>query len=181
MDDGWFGDRYPRVNDTRGLGDWTVDTNKLPHGISWLVDRANENGIKFGIWIEPEMINTVSRLYDEHPEYVIRAKNREVETGRGGTQAVLDLSNPKVQDIVFNVVDTLLTKYPQIAYIKWDANASIMQHGSQYLPADKQGQLNVEFHRGLAKALDRIRAKYPDVLIQACASGGGRVNWGILP
>lgn len=181
MDDGWFGDSYPRVNDTRGLGDWTVDTNKLPHGISWLVDRAADNGVKFGIWIEPEMVNTVSRLYDEHPEYVLKAKNRKVETGRGGTQAVLDLANPKVQDILFTVVDTLLTKYPQIAYIKWDANAPVMQHGSQYLPADKQSHLYIEFHRGLAKALDRIREKYPDVLIQACASGGGRANWGVLP
>lgn len=181
MDDGWFGDRYPRVTDDRALGDWTVDTNKLPNGINGLIDEARKNGIKFGIWIEPEMVNTRSRLFDEHPEYVIQAKNRRQEKGRGGTQMVLDMSNPKVQDIVFTVVDTLLTKYPEIAYIKWDANAPVMQHGSQYLPADKQGHLNIEYHKGFAKVMDRIRAKYPDVIIQACASGGGRVNWGILP
>ncbi len=181
MDDGWFGDRYPRVTDDRGLGDWTVDTAKLPNGINGLLDEAKKNGIKFGIWIEPEMVNTKSRLFEEHPEYVIQAKNRRQETGRGGTQMVLDMANPKVQDIVFTVVDTLLTKYPEIAYIKWDANAPIMQHGSQYLPADRQGHMNIEYHKGFAKVLDRIRQKYPDVIIQACASGGGRVNWGYLP
>lgn len=182
MDDGWFGEGdYARVNDSRGLGDWTVDTNKLPHGIQGLVDEAKKNNIKFGIWIEPEMINTQSRLFDEHPEYVLQARNRQQEKGRGGTQMVLDMANPKVQDIVFTVVDTLLTKYPEIAYIKWDANVPVMQHGSQYLPADRQSHLYVDFHKGFAKVMDRIREKYPDVLIQACASGGGRVNWGYLP
>jgi len=181
MDDGWFGGKYPRANDHTSLGDWVVDTNKLPHGINGLLDEADKNGIKFGIWIEPEMANTVSELYEQHPEYIIKPANREPVLGRGGTQVVLDLSNPKVQDIVFNIVDTLLTKYPRIDYIKWDANASIMNHGSQYLTADKQSHLMIEYHRGFAKALDRIRAKYPDVTIQACASGGGRANYGVLP
>ena len=181
MDDGWFGTKYPRDNDSTSLGDWTVDTNKLPHGIKGLTDAAKERGIKFGIWIEPEMTNTVSELYEKHPEYVIKAPNRDVVKGRGGTQLVLDMANPKVQDLVFNVVDTLMTKYPEIAYIKWDANAPIMQHGSQYLTADNQSHLYIDYHRGMAKALDRIREKYPDLVIQACASGGGRANWGILP
>jgi alpha-galactosidase len=101
--------------------------------------------------------------------------------GRGGTQMVLDLGNPKVQDLVFSIVDTLMTKYPELAYIKWDANAPIMNHGSQYLTADNQSHLYIEYHRGLAKTLDRIRAKYPDLTIQACASGGGRANYGVLP
>ena len=181
MDDGWFGDRYQRNSDNAALGDWTVDTRKLPNGIKGLVDAAKERGVKFGIWIEPEMTNTVSRLYETHPEYVIQAPHRDVVKGRGGTQLVLDLANPKVQDIVFGVVDTLMTKYPEIDYIKWDANAPIMQHGSKYLTADNQSHLYIEYHRGLQKALDRIRAKYPDVTIQACASGGGRANWGMLP
>lgn len=181
MDDGWFGDKYPRANDHTSLGDWTVDTAKLPHGINGLLDTADKNGIRFGIWIEPEMANTVSELYEQHPEYIIRPVNREPRLGRGGTQVVLDLSNPKVQDLVFSVVDTLLTRYPRIDYIKWDANAPIMNHGSQYLTADKQSHLMIEYHRGLARTLDRIRAKYPDVTIQACASGGGRANYGVLP
>lgn len=181
MDDGWFGDKYHRDNDSASLGDWTVDTRKLPHGIQSLVDEAEKNGIKFGIWIEPEMTNSRSRLYEEHPEYVIKAENRDIIEGRGGTQLVLDLANPKVQDLVFNVVDTLMTKYPLIDYIKWDANAPIMQHGSQYLTRNNQSHLYIDYHKGFEKVLDRIRAKYPDVTIQACASGGGRANWGVLP
>lgn len=181
MDDGWFGVKYPRNNDSTSLGDWTVDTRKLPGGIDGLLKSAKKHGVKFGIWIEPEMTNTISELYEKHPEYVIKAPRREPTKGRGGTQLVLDLSNPKVQDLVFNVVDTLMTKYPEIDYIKWDANAPIMDHGSQYLSADNQSHLYIEYHRGLQKALDRIRAKYPDVTIQACASGGARANWGVLP
>lgn len=181
MDDGWFGVKYPRNNDTPGLGDWIVDTSKLPSGIKGLCADAKERGIKFGIWIEPEMVNTQSELYERHPEYVIKAPKREAVTGRGGSQLVLDLANPKVQDLVFTVVDTLLTNYPEIDYIKWDANAPVMNHGSQYQTADNQSHLYIDYHRGLEKTLQRIRAKYPDVTIQACASGGGRANWGILP
>lgn len=181
MDDGWFGTKYPRDNDSTSLGDWMVDTNKLPNGISGLLDAARRNGIRFGIWIEPEMANTVSELYEQHPEYILKASNREPVLGRGGTQVVLDLANPKVQDLVYTVVDTLLTRYPEIDYIKWDANAPVMNHGSQYLPADRQSHMLIDYQRGFARVMDRIRAKYPDVTIQACASGGGRANYGILP
>lgn len=181
MDDGWFGDKYPRDVDNSSLGDWVVDTNKLPNGINGLLETAKKNGVKFGIWIEPEMTNTVSELYEKHPEYIIKAPKREVVKGRGGTQLVLDLANPKVQDLVFEVVDTLMTKYPEIDYIKWDANAPIMEHGSQYLTADNQSHLYIDYHKGLIKTLDRIRAAHPNVTIQACASGGGRANWGFLP
>ena len=90
--------------------------------------------------------------------------------GRGGTQMVLDLANPKVQDIVFEVVDTLLTNYPGLDYIKWDANAPVMNHGSQYQTSDNQSHLYIDYHKGLAKVLDRIRAKYPDITIQACGA-----------
>ena len=181
MDDGWFGVKYPRNNDSTALGDWDVDTRKLPHGIKGLCDAAGERGIKFGIWIEPEMTNSVSELYEKHPEYIIKAPRRKAIEGRGGTQLVLDLANPKVQDIVFNIVDTLMTGYPEIDYIKWDANAPIMNHGSQYQTADNQSHLYIDYHRGLEAALKRIRAKYPHLTIQACASGGGRANWGVLP
>lgn len=180
MDDGWFGTKYPRVTDNCALGDWVVDTKKLPNGIEGLLNDARKNQVKFGIWIEPEMTNTTSMLYEKHPDWVIKAPKRDAVLGRGGTQLVLDLSNPKVQDFVFGVVDNLLTKYPDIAYIKWDANMLIMNHGSQYLSAAEQSHLYIAYHQGFAKVIDRIRAKYKDVVIQCCASGGGRANWGML-
>ena len=180
MDDGWFGKKYPRKTDNCALGDWVVDTEKLPDGIEGLLRDAKKNGVKFGIWIEPEMTNSVSELYEKHPDWVIKAPKRDAVLGRGGTQLVLDLSNPKVQDFVYGVVDNLLTKYPEIAYIKWDANMAIMNHGSQYLPMADQSHLYIAYHQGFAKVIDRIRAKYKDVVIQCCASGGGRANWGML-
>jgi alpha-galactosidase len=181
MDDGWFGVKYPRKTDNCALGDWEVDKNKLPEGIEGLLRDAKKHGIKFGIWIEPEMTNSVSELYDAHPDWVVKAPKRDVVKGRGGTQLVLDLANPKVQDFVFSIVDNLMTKYPEIDYIKWDANMAIMNHGSQYLTMNDQSHLYIEYHRGFEKVCQRVRAKYPDLTIQACASGGGRANWGVLP
>lgn len=181
MDDGWFGNKYRRLTDDAALGDWVVDTLKLPKGIEQLVSDAKKNGVKFGIWIEPEMANTTSELYEKHPDWIIKAPGREPVLGRGGTQVVLDLSNPKVQDYVFSIVDNLLTKYPEIAYIKWDANAPVMNHGSQYLPMADQSHLYIAYHKALTNVCERIRAKYPDTIIQLCASGGGRANYALLP
>lgn len=181
MDDGWFGDKYPRKNDSSSLGDWVVDKNKLPEGIEGLIRDAKKHGIKFGIWIEPEMANTTSELYEKHPEWILKAPQRDPVLGRGGTQVVLDLANPEVQDFVFKVVDDLMTQHPDLAYIKWDANMPIMNHGSNYLTADNQSHMYIEYHRGFEKVCQRIRAKYPDLTIQACASGGGRANYGYLP
>ena len=181
MDDGWFGDKYPRKTDNCALGDWVVDTHKLPEGIEGLLRDAKKHGIKFGIWIEPEMTNSVSELYDAHPDWIIKAPKREAVKGRGGTQLILDMGNPKVQDFVFSVVDNLMTKYPEIDYIKWDANMPILNHGSQYLTMNDQSHLYIEYHRGLEKVCQRVRSKYPNLTIQACASGGGRANWGVLP
>ena len=181
LDDGWFGGKYPRKVDNSSLGDWVVDKQKLPNGIKALTDAARERKLKFGIWIEPEMTNTVSELYEQHPDWVLQRPGRDLHKGRGGTQVVLDLTNPKVQDFVFNVVDNLMTAYPEIAYIKWDANASIENYGSTYLPRQKQSNIYVDYHRGLISVLKRVRAKYPDLVIQDCASGGGRANYGLLP
>lgn len=180
MDDGWFGDKYPRNNGETSLGDWMVCKQKLPEGIEGLVRSADDKGIRFGIWIEPEMANTRSELYEKHPDWVLRHSNREPQTGRGGTQVVLDLTNPAVQDHVFSVVDNLLTANPRIAYIKWDANMALADYGSPYLPRDRQSHIFIEYHRGLQKVLERIRAKYPDVVMQACAAGGGRANYQLL-
>lgn len=181
MDDGWFGNKYPRTNATSSLGDWEVCREKLPEGIEGLLKSAKKHRIKFGLWIEPEMTNTKSELFEKHPDWVMRAKNRPLSTGRGKTQVVLDLTNPEVQDFVFGVVDNLMTEYPEIAYMKWDDNSSLMDYGSSYLPNNKQSHLYIEYHRGLNKVLKRIRAKYPKLVMQACAGGGGRVNYGILP
>lgn len=181
MDDGWFGDKYPRNRDTCSLGDWVVDKRKLPNGIPGLVKAAKEIGIDFGIWYEPEMTNSTSELFESHPEWVVKADNRNLVYGRGGTQLVLDLANPKVQDFIVGLFDQLMTENPDVHYVKWDANMDIRNHGSQYLTRDLQSHLYIEYHRGFAKVCDRIRAKYPDLIIQACASGGGRANWGVMP
>ena len=181
MDDGWFGDKYKRNTDNSSLGDWVVDTTKLPEGIDGLLADAEKHGVKFGIWIEPEMANTTSELYEKHPEWILKAPQRDPVLGRGGTQVVLDLGNPEVQDFVFGVVDDLMTRHPKIDYIKWDANMAVMNHGSNYLDKEKQSHMYIEYHCGFEKVCQRIRAKYPDLTIQACASGGGRANYGYLP
>ena len=181
MDDGWFGDKYQRNDDVTTLGDWMVDKKKLPNGVASLVKKAKSLGIEFGIWIEPESSNTKSEFFEKHPDWVLQEKNRDLKLGRGGTQMLLDLCNPKVQDFVFRVVDDLMTENPEIYYIKWDANCALQNFGSNYLPANKQSHLYIEYHRGLIKTLQRIRAKYPKLVIQCCSSGGGRVNYGLLP
>ena len=181
MDDGWFGDKYPRKTDNSSLGDWVVDRKKLPNGVPGLVKAATKHGIKFGIWIEPEMTNSVSELYEQHPDWVVKTPGRDLEMGRGGTQLVLDLSNPKVQDFAFSIVDNLMKENPDLYYIKWDANMNIRNHGSQYLSMDRQSHLLIDYHKGFIKLCERIRAKYPDLIIQDCASGGGRANWGYMP
>ena len=181
MDDGWFGDKYQRNDDVTTLGDWMVDKKKLPNGVASLVRKAKSLGIEFGIWIEPESSNTKSEFFEKHPDWVLQEKNRDLKLGRGGTQMLLDLCNPKVQDFVFRVVDDLMTENPEIYYIKWDANCALQNFGSNYLPANKQSHLYIEYHRGLIKTIQRIRAKYPKLVIQCCSSGGGRVNYGLLP
>lgn len=181
MDDGWFGNKYPRNNAQSSLGDWEVCKEKLPEGIGGLLESAKKNNIKFGIWIEPEMSNTKSELFEKHPDWIMRIDNRDLTTGRGQTQVVLDLTNPEVQDFAFGIVDKLITEFPQIYYIKWDDNSCLMDYGSSYLPKDRQSHLYIEYQRGLENVLKRIRAKYPNLIMQACAGGGGRITYGILP
>jgi len=127
------------------------------------------------------MSNTKSELFEKHPDWILKIDNRPLSTGRGKTQVVLDLTNPKVQDFVFGVVDNLMTNYPEISYMKWDDNCSLLDYGSSYLPKNKQSHLYIEYNRGLQKVLQRIRAKYPELVMQLCAGGGARVNYGLLP
>lgn len=179
VDDGWFGDKYPRAVDNSSLGDWVADRNKIPGGVEGLVKMADDHGVSFGIWVEPEMTNTISELYDKHPDWVLKSDGRDLICGRGGTQLVLDLTNPEVRDFAFGVFDRLLTENPGIDYIKWDANMNISTYGSPYLK--KQAHLDIEYWRGFTEVCQRLRAKYPNVTIQACGGGGGRTNWGVLP
>src|SRR5215213_2921909 len=177
LDDGWFGNKYPRNDDKAGLGDWQEDKTKLPSGLGYLVKEADEKGIKFGIWLEPEMVNPKSELYEQHPDWILKLPNREENYGRN--QLVLDLANPKVQDFVFNIVDGMLTKDPGLAFIKWDCNRSMTNAYSPYLK-DKQSHLYIEYTRSLYKVMDRIRAKYPYLPIMLCAGGGGRTDYGAM-
>ena len=177
LDDGWFANKYPRSSDHQGLGDWEETVTKLPNGIGKLVKEATDRGIKFGLWIEPEMVNPKSELYEKHKDWVIHLPNRDEYYFRN--QMVLDLSNPKVQDHVFGVVDNLMTKYPGIAFFKWDCNSPITNIYSVYLK-DKQSHLYIDYVRGLYKVLDRIKAKYPDLPMMLCAGGGGRSDYEAL-
>jgi len=180
LDDGWFANKYPRNNDKAGLGDWEVNRSKLPDGIPYLVREAEKAGVKFGIWIEPEMVNPKSELYENHPDWVIRQEKRPEIYFR--SQLVLDLANPEVQDFVFNVVDRLFTENPTLAFIKWDCNAPIFNGHSKYLERKKipQSHLYVEYTRGLDNVLQRMREKYPKVPMMLCSGGGGRSDYSLL-
>jgi len=177
LDDGWFGNKYPRNDDHAGLGDWQENKSKLPNGLVALVKEAQQDGVKFGIWVEPEMVNPKSELYFRHPDWVVKQPAREEHYFRN--QLVLDLANPAVQDFVFGTVDSLFIKNPGLAYIKCDCNAVIYNAYSAYLKKD-QSQFYVDYVRGLYRVLDRLRAKYPNTPMMLCSGGGGRVDYGAL-
>jgi alpha-galactosidase len=180
LDDGWFANKYPRNDDFAGLGDWQANKKKLPNGVGYLVKEATNAGVKFGIWVEPEMVNPKTLLYEKHPDWVIKEAGRPEHYFRN--QLVLDLSNPAVQDHVFGVLDTLFTQNPTLAYIKWDCNAVIYNAHSIFLEKNgqKQTQLYVDYVLGLYKVLERIRAKYPKVPMMLCSGGGGRADYEAL-
>jgi alpha-galactosidase len=177
LDDGWFGNKYPRDNDKTSLGDWQADRKKLPDGVPYLVQEATKKDLKFGIWIEPEMVNPKSELYEKHPDWVLKLPNRAESYQRN--QLVLDLTNPKVQDFVFKIVDDLFTQNPALAYIKWDCNRTMTNAYSAYLK-NNQSHLYIDYTRGFYKVMERIRAKYPHVPIMLCSGGGGRADYGAL-
>ena len=177
LDDGWFGNKYPRNSDNAGLGDWQAMKAKLPGGVPSLVKKAEEAGVKFGIWIEPEMVNPKSELFEKHPEWAIHYPNRETYYYRN--QLVLDLSNPAVQDFVFGVVDDILTENPDVAFFKWDCNSPITNIYSPYLK-EKQGQLYIDHVRGIYNVLRRVKEKYPNVPMMLCSGGGARCDYEAL-
>ena len=180
LDDGWFGNKYPRNNDDAGLGDWQENRKKLPNGLGYLVKEAKKNNVKFGIWIEPEMANPESELFKNHPDWIIKQPERPEKLYRN--QMVLDVTNPEVQDFIYDVVDNLFTQNPEIAFIKWDCNAVIYNAYSAYQlqKGISQTHLYVDYVLGLYKVLERIREKYPKVPMMLCSGGGGRADYEFL-
>ncbi|WP_315291420.1 alpha-galactosidase [Hoylesella loescheii] len=177
LDDGWFGNRYPRNNDKAGLGDWQANRAKLPGGIPALVKGANEQGVDFGIWIEPEMVNPESELARKKPHWILRLPDREPYLFRH--QLVLDLTNPEVQDFVFGVIDGLMKENPNIKFMKWDCNSPITNIFSPHLKA-RQGNLYVDYVRGLYAVLNRVQTRYPKLYMMLCSGGGGRCDFEAL-
>ena len=177
LDDGWFANKYPRKDDKAGLGDWEVTHSKLPGGVPALVKAAKEAGVKFGIWIEPEMVNPKSELFEKHPDWAIYDENRKIYYYRN--QLVLDLSNPQVQDYVYNVVDKLMKENPEIAFFKWDCNSPITNIYSPYLK-DKQGNLYIDHVRGVYNVMRRVKENYPNVPMMLCSGGGARCDYEAL-
>ena len=178
LDDGWFGNKYPRNSDKVGLGDWQVNRKKLPRGIDYLAKHAVSKGLKFGLWIEPEMVSPKSELAEKHPEWIVKSGKRDIIPMRN--QWLLDLSNPEVQDFVVKTFDEVIALSPDISYIKWDANRHVDNFGSEYLSKENQTHFWIDYTKGLYSVYERIRAKHPDVLIQLCSSGGGRLDFGAL-
>ena len=166
LDDGWFGDRN---DDLRALGDWFVNTDKLPSGIKGLAEKINDIGLKFGLWFEPEMINPDSDLFRKHPDWAIQIPNREPALGRN--QLILDLSRDEVCDYIIKVICDILGS-ANIEYVKWDMNRSMAD-----MPFIG---FNHEFYLGFYKIMDAITGAFPDILFEGCSGGGGRFDAGIL-
>ena len=146
LDDGWFGNKYPRSGDKSGLGDWEATKTKLPNGVGFLIKEAEKKGVKFGIWIEPEMVNPKSELFEKHPDWALKLPNRPEHLYR--TQLVLDLCNPQVQDFVFKVVDDIMQTEKGVAFFKWDCNRMMTSAYSVYLK-NQQSHLYIDYVNGL--------------------------------
>jgi alpha-galactosidase len=174
LDDGWFKNRN---DDNAGLGDWIPDTNKLPNGLGGLIKKINALGLRFGLWIEPEMVNEDSDLYRAHPDWAMRAPNRAPMMSRN--QLVLDLSRQEVLDYLYETIAGLLEKY-NITYIKWDFNRSISDVYSHSFPSPRQGEVAHRYYLNLYKLYDMLTKRFPHVLFEGCAGGGGRFDAGML-
>ncbi len=169
LDDGWFG---RRDDDTTSLGDWEVDRRKLPEGLQPLIDLTLAAGMRFGLWVEPEMVNAASDLYAAHPDWVIGEPGRERREERN--QLVLDLCRPEVRDFVVATIDRVLGDHPGITYLKWDANRDVTEPGSGALSADRQSHLAWDRVRATREVMAEVARRHPDVELMLCASGGGR-------
>jgi alpha-galactosidase len=177
LDDGWFGNKYPRVNDNAGLGDWQPNKKRLPDGLAPLVTEAVKRGVRFGIWIEPEMVNPKSELFDQHPDWVIAQPKRELELQRN--QMVLDLTRPEVQAFEWQIIQNVLG-VPDISYAKWDCNRFLTQPGSSYLAPDRQSHLWINYVNALYALMDKTAKSFSDTELMLCSGGGGRADYGAL-
>ena len=174
LDDGWFGRRN---GDNCSLGDWYVNKEKLPSGIKGLAEKVNAEGVKFGLWFEPEMVSPDSDLYREHPDWCIHVNGRTRTECR--SQLTLDLSRKEVCDYIINAVSGVLDE-ADIAYVKWDMNRHMTNLGSDGLPPEMQKEMPHRYMLGLYRVMEAIVSSHPDVLFESCSGGGGRFDAGIL-
>lgn len=174
MDDGWFG---KRSNDDSSLGDWRVNEEKIRGGLNSLVENVKKLGMKFGIWIEPEMISPDSELYRQHPDWALQVPGRDITQSRA--QYVLDLSREEVADGVYEMIAEVLHS-ADISYVKWDMNRQLATMGSYAWPADRQGELYHRYMLGVYRMQERLLADFPDLLLENCSGGGARFDAGML-
>lgn len=174
MDDGWFGERN---DDTTSLGDWDVNKKKLPSGLKGLCDKITDMGLMFGIWVEPEMVNVNSKLYKEHPDWVMEIPGKLHSEGRN--QRMLDLGRKEVQDFIIEKMTEVFSQ-ANITYVKWDMNRIVSDYYSQGLPASAQGEVMHRYVLGLYRCMDALTKAFPHILFEGCASGGNRFDLGIL-
>ncbi len=174
VDDGWFAGRK---DDTAGLGDWFVDRDKFPNGLSGLVDQVNELGMDFGLWVEPEMVNPDSDLYRAHPDWVYHFPDRSRTTVRN--QLVLNFARQDVRDTIFDALDAILEAH-NITFIKWDMNRHFSEPGWPDAAPGHEREFWVRHALGVYEIVERLRARHPNVLFESCSGGGGRVDLGIL-
>lgn len=174
LDDGWFG---KRDDDNSGLGDWYVNTKKLPNGLKGLADKINALGLKFGLWVEPEMVSEDSDLYRAHPDYALQLPSRPHSLFRN--QLVLDLSREEVRDAVYSQIHAVLSS-ANIEYVKWDMNRYLTNVGSATLPAGRQGELMHRYVLGVYDLQRRMLRDFPNLLLENCSSGGARFDPGML-
>ena len=174
MDDGWFGERH---DDTRALGDWEPNPKKLPGGLQRLSKKITDLGMDFGLWVEPEMVNVNSRLYEQHPDWVMQIDGRLHSEGRH--QRILDLSNPDVTDWLIEKMTEVFSS-GTISYVKWDMNRIFSDVYSPYLPDKRQGETAHRYILGLYKVMRELTRRFPHILFEGCASGGNRFDLGVL-
>ena len=172
LDDGWFGKRN---NDKTSLGDWDVNEAKI--NLKEVIDFAHQNGMKFGIWVEPEMISPDSDIYRNHPEFALF--DRKMSPTLLRHQLVMDLTNPEVVNYIFNKLSNIFDKY-NFDYCKWDFNRYLSEISSLYLGNEKQGEIFHRFVLGAYSLLNKFITRYPNILLETCASGGGRFDLGML-
>jgi len=174
LDDGWFGKRN---DDSTSLGDWFVDQAKLPDGIGALSKKVTDLGMRFGLWFEPEMISTGTTLFNDHPDWLLETPERTPSHGRN--QFVLDFSRDEVVEHIFKLMDAVIAG-SDISYIKWDMNRNITEAYSRTLRSDAQGEIFHRYILGVYKLYELLTNKYPEILFESCAGGGGRFDPGLL-